>query len=89
MDSMVELKLILVPYIVAAIFGDEKKYCKGLLIINEDNTSEIVVSKCDSFPHIVLIIFHELVHLVIYRLISNLVVRNRIDDRLDKKYLRY
>ena len=82
------MKLILVPYIVAATFRGRQNYCKGLLIINEDNTSEVVVSTCDSFLHIVLVVFHELIHLATYRLISNLTARNLIDDKLDK-YLRY
>ena len=88
MRLVVELKLILVPYIVAARLEGIKRYCKGLLIINEDNTSEVVVSTCNTFPLIVLVVFHELLHLVVYRLISNLAARNMIDDRLDK-YLRY
>ena len=81
------MKLVLVPYIVGATFSGRQKYCRGLLIINEDNTSEVVVSKCDSFPHMMLVVFHELVHLAVYRLVSNLVARNLIDDKVDK-YLR-
>ena len=82
------MRLILVPYIVAATIRGKQRYCKGLLIINEDNTSDVVVSTCDSFSHIVLVVFHELIHLAMYRLIRNLAARNIIDDRLDK-YLRY
>ena len=81
------MKLVLVPYIVGATFRGRRKYCRGLLIINEDNTSEVVVSKCYSFPHMMLVVFHELVHLAVYRLVSNLVARNLIDDKVDK-YLR-
>ena len=85
---MVELKVFLVPYIIAATVIGKRKYCKGLLVINEDNTSEIVISTCNSFPGMLLVVFHELVHLALYRFIGNLAIRNLIDDRVDR-YLRY
>jgi hypothetical protein len=72
-----KLKLILVPYIVAAkVRGGRRRYCKGLLIINEDNTSTVVVSRYNTCLRKVLIVFHELLHLAMYRLIRNLAARN-------------
>ncbi|MDQ1279529.1 MAG: hypothetical protein QG670_791 [Thermoproteota archaeon] len=53
-------------------------------MINEDGTSEVVVSKCDSFLHMILVVFHELAHLAVYRLVSNVAARSLIDDRVDK-----
>lgn len=84
---MVELKLIFVPYIVGATLSGKRRYCRGLLMINEDGASELVVSKCDSFLHMMLVLAHELAHLVAYRLVSNAVARNLIDEKVDK-YLR-
>ena len=81
------MRLILVPYIVGATLGGRRRYCRGLLMINEDGSSEVVVSRCDSFMHMMLVMFHELAHLAAYRLVSNVVARNLIDGKIDK-YLR-
>ena len=66
----------------------KRKYCKGLMVINEDGTSEIVISTCNSFPGMLLVLFHELVHLALYRFIGNLAIRNLIDDGVHR-YLRF
>jgi len=56
--------------------------CSGLLIVDENKTC-IIASTCYPLLCIVWIIFHEVIHLFIYKLIYNNIIRLKVDDKWD------